>query len=189
MSTRESDEKEKKKPGRPSQKKNDETRSCADDEAHTLIELWASHRNLYNTKRKNYFNRDLRHYQGPWYHGHRQTNKSARSLRWPKKTDWIYPVKWCWDRRCIRGSFTIAFMSFSTIRSHHVRQTALQQMTRKKSSNYTIYYTILLLRLFRWLISLRTNFKLYLTNANHLLVTPPMMAYRCKYPPNTHKSS
>ena len=50
----------KKKAGRPAEPKNEATRSWTDDEINFLIEAWAKHENLYNTKHKSYFNRDKR---------------------------------------------------------------------------------------------------------------------------------
>ena len=50
----------KKKAGRPTEPKNEATRSWTDDEVNVLIEAWAKHENLYNTKHKTYFNRDIR---------------------------------------------------------------------------------------------------------------------------------
>ena len=47
----------KNKRGRP--KKTDDNRTWADDETTTLIDVWAQYENLYNTKHKSYFNRDV----------------------------------------------------------------------------------------------------------------------------------
>lgn len=47
-----------KKRGRPTTKS--DVRSWTDEETATLIEIWEQHDNLYNTRHKNYFNRDLR---------------------------------------------------------------------------------------------------------------------------------
>ena len=41
-------------------KKNENTRSWTDEEVDILIELWSQHENLFNTKSKMYFNRDMR---------------------------------------------------------------------------------------------------------------------------------
>ena len=49
----------KKKAGRPAKPKNEATRSWTDDEINVLVEAWAEHENLYNTKHKSYFNRDI----------------------------------------------------------------------------------------------------------------------------------
>ena len=46
--------------GRPAKPKNEATRSWTDDEINVLIEAWAEHEYLYNTKQKTYFNRDIR---------------------------------------------------------------------------------------------------------------------------------
>lgn len=48
-----------KKRGRPSAK-NDAARVWEDNETTFLIEMWAQNENLYNTKHRNYFNRDIR---------------------------------------------------------------------------------------------------------------------------------
>ena len=45
----------KEKAGRPAKPKNEATRSGTDNEINVLIEPWAEHENLYNTKHKNYF--------------------------------------------------------------------------------------------------------------------------------------
>ena len=50
----------KKKASRPAKPKNEATCSWIDDEIHLLTEAWAEHENLYNTKHKSYFNRDIR---------------------------------------------------------------------------------------------------------------------------------
>ena len=47
-----------KKLGRP--KKTTDNKTWADDETTTLIDVWAQYENLYNTKHKSYFNRDVR---------------------------------------------------------------------------------------------------------------------------------
>ena len=49
----------KKKAGRPAKPKNEATCSWTDDEINVLIEAWAEHKNLYNTKHKGCFNRDI----------------------------------------------------------------------------------------------------------------------------------
>ena len=49
----------KKKSGRPAKPKNEATRSWTDDEINVFIEAWAEHENLYNTKHKSYFNRNI----------------------------------------------------------------------------------------------------------------------------------
>lgn len=48
------------KRGRPAKAKNEDTRPWTDREIEILIEFWSQHENLYNTKHKSYFNRDLR---------------------------------------------------------------------------------------------------------------------------------
>ena len=50
----------KKKAGRPAKPKNEVTHSWTDDEIKLLMEALAKPENLYNTKRKSYFNRDIR---------------------------------------------------------------------------------------------------------------------------------
>ena len=47
-----------KKRGRPT--KSEEARDWQDDEIYSLIDLWSQKENLYNTKHKDYFNRDIR---------------------------------------------------------------------------------------------------------------------------------
>lgn len=47
-----------KKRGHP--KKSDDTRDWEDDEIYSLIELWSQKEHLYNTKHKDYYNRDTR---------------------------------------------------------------------------------------------------------------------------------
>ena len=42
------------------QKKPDDNRTLTDDETTTLIDVWAQYENLYSTKHKSYFNRDVR---------------------------------------------------------------------------------------------------------------------------------
>ena len=49
----------KKTAGCPAKPKNEATRSWTDDEINILIEAWAEHENLYNTKHKSYFDRDI----------------------------------------------------------------------------------------------------------------------------------
>ena len=49
----------KKKADRSAKPKNEATRLSTDDEVNVLIEAWAKHENLYNTKQKSYFNRDI----------------------------------------------------------------------------------------------------------------------------------
>lgn len=50
----------KNQPATKRRKKNDTTRSWTDEEVDVLIELWSQHDNLFNTKDRKYFNRDLR---------------------------------------------------------------------------------------------------------------------------------
>jgi len=50
----------KKKVGRPAILKEEFSRSWTDEETKVLIEVWAEHENLYNTKHKNCFNRNIR---------------------------------------------------------------------------------------------------------------------------------
>ena len=50
----------KKKAGLPAKSKNEATCSWTDDEINVLIETLAEHENLYDTKHKSYFNRDIR---------------------------------------------------------------------------------------------------------------------------------
>ena len=50
----------KKKSGRPAKPKNEAIRSWTDDEINVFIKARAEHENLYNTKHKSYFNRDIR---------------------------------------------------------------------------------------------------------------------------------
>ena len=49
----------KKKSGHSAKPKNEATRSWTDDEINVFIEAWAEHENLYNTKHKSYFNRNI----------------------------------------------------------------------------------------------------------------------------------
>ena len=49
------------KKGRIAKSKKDASRSWTDNEVFSLIEIWSEYENLYNTKHKNYFNRDTRH--------------------------------------------------------------------------------------------------------------------------------
>ena len=49
----------KKTAGCPAKPKSEATRSWTDDEINILIEAWAEHENLYNTKHKSYFDRDI----------------------------------------------------------------------------------------------------------------------------------
>ncbi|XP_066926907.1 uncharacterized protein [Clytia hemisphaerica] len=49
----------KKKAGRPS-KSSEASRDWLNEEVFTLIDIWSSFENLYNTKHKNYFNKDIR---------------------------------------------------------------------------------------------------------------------------------
>jgi len=50
----------KKKVGRPAILKEEFSRSWTDEETKVLIEVWAEHENLYNTKHKDCFNRNIR---------------------------------------------------------------------------------------------------------------------------------
>ena len=50
---------EKKEADRPAKPKNEATRSWTENQINVLIEAWAEHKNLYGTKHKNYFNRDI----------------------------------------------------------------------------------------------------------------------------------